>query len=157
MKKNSFEHGRGGILSPDRRQQAMERYIRYDWEYQLAICVSCETGLPGGWVLRHIRKDHKETWKAHRKDLEEFVEGLTLLPPQELEHPTMLREKVDGITVKDGWVCGWHGCVAAGVSKHWVQRHCRERHGKAAVGEKCLYKGRIQTLLGHPYIKSDPR
>jgi hypothetical protein len=24
----------------------MDRYIRYDWEYQLAICVSCETGLP---------------------------------------------------------------------------------------------------------------
>src|SRR5580692_5788291 len=43
MKKNTCEHGRGGFLSPDRRRQAMERYIPYDWEYQLAICVSCET------------------------------------------------------------------------------------------------------------------
>jgi hypothetical protein len=135
----------------------MDLYIRYDWEYQLAICVSCETGVPGGYVLRHIRTQHKETWKAHCKELKEYVEGLTLLPPKELGHPTTLCEKVVGIGVKDGWICGWQGCAVAGVSKDWVQTHCRETHGKAAVGERCWHEGRIQTLLGHPYIKSDRR
>jgi hypothetical protein len=121
----------------------MDKYIRYDWEYQLAICISCEIGLPSDWVLRHIRKEHKEMWKVHRKELEEYVEGLILLPLKELEHPTTLRDKIEGITVKDEWVCGWHGCVVVGVSKDWVQTHCREKHGKAAAGEKCLYVGRI--------------
>jgi hypothetical protein len=135
----------------------MDRYIRYDWEYQLAICVSCGTGLPGGHVLRHIGKEHKETWKAHRKELEKYIKSLTLMPPKELGHPTTVCEKVEGIIVKDGWVCGWRGCTIAGVSKDWVQTHCRETHGRAAAAERCLYKGRIQTLLGRPYIKSDPR
>ena len=135
----------------------MARYIRYDFEHHLAICISCESGLPSGWVLRHFRKEHKETWKEHRPEVEKYVEGLTLLPPKELKHPTTIRAKVDGITVKEGWICGWHGCVVAGVSKDWVQTHCREKHGKAAAGEKCVYKGKIQTLLGHPYIKYDPR
>jgi hypothetical protein len=65
----------------------MDRYIQYNWEYQLAICVSCETGLPGGHVLRHIGKEHKETWKAHGKELEKYIKSLTLTPPKELGHP----------------------------------------------------------------------
>jgi Orsellinic acid/F9775 biosynthesis cluster protein D len=132
----------------------MERYLRYDLEYQIVICVACESGLPSKWVLRHMREDHKETWMAHRKELKIFVEGLTLIPPDQLESPIGVCEAVEGIAVKDGWICGWEECTVAGVSRDWVVKHCVNAHGKEAANGKKAYKGRIQSLLWHPYIKS---
>jgi Orsellinic acid/F9775 biosynthesis cluster protein D len=131
----------------------MERYIQYNDEYELAICVACQTGLPNGYVLRHMSEQHKETWKAFQKELREYVGGLSLLPPKELKYPIGPCERVEAISVKDGWICGWHGCIEGAVTKKWVETHCRNNHGKEAAGEKCWYQGRIQTLLGHPYIK----
>jgi hypothetical protein len=74
-------------------------------------------GSPSSYVLHHISEGHKETWKAHCRELKEHVEGLTLLLLRELQHPTSPCEKVNMIAVKDGWVCGWHGCIVVGVSK----------------------------------------
>jgi hypothetical protein len=131
----------------------MEQYIRYDMEYQLAICVACKSGLPSGNVLRHMSEEHKETWKVHRVELKEYIARLRLLPPNRLERPTNICEAVEGIAVKDGWICGWQGCTVAGVSRDWIVKHCQKDHGKEAAGEKSWYEGRIQSLLWHPYIK----
>jgi hypothetical protein len=132
----------------------MSRYLRWDAEYQLAICVACESGLPSTGILRHMSEDHKETWSAHRKELKIYVDSLTLLPPNELALPIGICEAVEGIAVKDGWICGWEGCTVAGVSRDWVVKHCVNAHGKEAAKSKKAYKGRIQSLLWHPYIKS---
>src|SRR5580698_5725241 len=127
----------------------MERYIRYDAEYELSICVTCESGLPSTRVLRHMSEDHKETWRAHRKELKTYVDGLTLVPPHELEFPTGVGEVVEGIASKDSWICGWQGCMVAGVSRDWVVKHCVKTHGKEEAKEKKVYEGRIQSLLWH--------
>jgi hypothetical protein len=100
-----------------------------------------------------MAEEHKESWKTNRTDLQEYVRGLCLLLPGELQHPTEVCEKVEGISVKDGWICGWHGCLVAGANRDWVVKHCRKTHGKEAVEEKTIRQGRIQSLLGHPYIK----
>jgi hypothetical protein len=131
----------------------MDQYITYNVEFQLAICVTCQTGLPSQYVLRHMRTKHKDSWKAHGREMKDYVGGLTLVPIQDLEHPTEEREPVDGLMIKDGWICGWNGCVLAGVSRDYIQTHCRNAHGAKAVEEKSWYQGLIQTLLGSPYIK----
>jgi hypothetical protein len=132
----------------------MERYLRYDAQYELAVCVACESGLPSTRVLRHMREDHNETWKAHREELKIYVGGMTLVPTNALQSPVGVCEAVEGIAVKDGWICGWEGCTVAGVSRDWVVKHCGNAHGKEAANAKKAYKGRIQSLLWHPYIKS---
>ena len=35
------------------------QYLRYDGEYNLAICVECKYGLPLEWIHKHFKKVHK--------------------------------------------------------------------------------------------------
>jgi hypothetical protein len=98
--------------------------------------VTCESGLPSTRVLRHISEDHKETWRAHRKEFKKYVDGLTLVSPRELRLPTGVCEVVEGIAVKDGWICGWQGCTVAGASRDWVVKHCVKAHGKEEAKER---------------------
>jgi hypothetical protein len=104
-----------------------------------------------------MSEEHKETWRAYRKELKTYVDSLTLIPPNELELPRGVSEAIEGIAVKDGWICGWQGCTVAGVSRDWVVKHCVKAHGKEAAKEKKVHEGRIQSLLWHPYIKSNWR
>jgi hypothetical protein len=103
-----------------------------------------------------MRKDHKETWKAHREELKIHVGQMSLVAPNELQLPVGISDAIEGIAVKDGWICGWEECTVAGVSRDWVVKHCVNAHGKEAAREKKVYEGRIQSLLWHPYIKSAP-
>src|SRR5271170_8420804 len=112
----------------------MNHIILYDHEFQLVICTVCKMRLPNGRVLRHVSEEHKETWKARREELKTFVGGLFLFSPAELETPTEKHERVEGIEVKDGWICGWRGCTVSGMHKKWVQEHSRKQHGIDAVG-----------------------
>ena len=66
----------------------MERYILYNREYRLAICVACATGLPSGYVLKHMKEEHSDTWKTHRKELQALVGSLSLCTVGELDNPT---------------------------------------------------------------------
>jgi len=131
----------------------MQRYIKYDIEFGLAICVACQSGIPADHVLRHFRMYHKPTWKEHRKALTEYVATLRLTATKDLYYPEEIREAVDGLKIKDGWSCGEDGCTTCGISDKYVENHCRNEHGKNAVQRKAWYECRMQTLLGHPYIK----
>jgi hypothetical protein len=104
-----------------------------------------------------MSENHKETWKVHRKELKTYVDGLALVLPNDLVFPIGVCEAVEGITVKDGWVCGWQGCLVAGASRDWVVKHCVKAHGKDAAKEKKAYERRVQSLLSRPYIKSCPK
>jgi len=35
------------------------QYLRYDGEYNLAICVECKYALPLEWIHNHFKKSHK--------------------------------------------------------------------------------------------------
>jgi Orsellinic acid/F9775 biosynthesis cluster protein D len=131
----------------------MERYIKYDMEFGLAICVTCKKGIPADHVLRHFRMHHNPTWKEHKKGLTEYVSTLRLTPTDELHYPEEIREPVYGIEIKEGWCCGEDECTVCGISEKYIVNHCRNSHGQAAIQRKAWYQGRIQTLLGHPYIK----
>jgi Orsellinic acid/F9775 biosynthesis cluster protein D len=135
------------------RMDAMNQYVKQDYEFQLAICVSCETGIPKDYLLRHFRRNHKDMWKTHRKALTAYMEGLRLVSTDDLDHPTEKRKPIEGLAIKDGWTCGWHGCMVSGINKVWVVNHCRKSHGQEAVEEKPWTQSRLQTLLGHPHIK----
>jgi Orsellinic acid/F9775 biosynthesis cluster protein D len=131
----------------------MERYIKYDVEFAMAICVACESGLPREYVLRHFRTHHKSTWKEHKKSLMEYIAGMRLTVTQDLHYPEQIREAVNGLEIKDGWACGEDGCTMCGISDKYIENHCRNAHGQEAVQAKAWYKCRIQTLLRHPHIR----
>ena len=38
---------------------ALVEYLRYDGEYNLAVCIKCEYGLPREWIASHFKKIHK--------------------------------------------------------------------------------------------------
>jgi len=131
----------------------MESFVKYDSEFGLAICVDCECGVPRGFVLRHLRTRHKETWRAHKKELTEWVSGMTLVETDQLQYPERPRDPVCGIAIKDGWACGTDDCGVCGVSEKYMENHCRNLHGKDTVTAKVWHRCRIQTLLGHPHIR----
>jgi len=33
--------------------------LKYDGEYNLAVCIKCEYGLPREWIASHFKKVHK--------------------------------------------------------------------------------------------------
>jgi hypothetical protein len=138
------------------RNNTMDQYIKQDWEFQIGICMTCKIGIPKDYILRHFSIYHKDTWKAHRKALTQHMEGLRLVSTRELDHPMEKREPVEWLEIKDGWTCGWNGCIVSGVNKDWVQTHCRQTHGREAVEAKSLTQARLQTLFGHPHIKYLP-
>jgi len=35
------------------------QYLRYDGEYNLAVCTKCEYGLPHEWIAPHFKSIHK--------------------------------------------------------------------------------------------------
>jgi Orsellinic acid/F9775 biosynthesis cluster protein D len=80
----------------------MEAYVRHNPEFNLAICVTCQSGLPPNGVLRHVRKHHNATWVGNKKSLEEHVERMVLAARANLEYPEGAREAIEGIEIKDG-------------------------------------------------------
>jgi Orsellinic acid/F9775 biosynthesis cluster protein D len=83
----------------------MERYLRYNDEFHLAICQACRVGLPANNVLRHIRMHHSSTWTLHKKLLKTYVKALNLISLEELAtiQPDGIRDPIPGINVTSGW------------------------------------------------------
>jgi hypothetical protein len=114
----------------------MERYIKHNSEFGLAICIDCQSGVPKNFVQRHFRTWHKETWRAHKKELTEWVSDMTLVETGQLYDPETIREPICGIAIKDGWACEEDDCTVCGVSEKYVENHCRDIHGREAVTAK---------------------
>jgi hypothetical protein len=133
----------------------MDKYIQHDWEFKLAICVTCQVGLPTPreQVLRHFQAHHKETWKKHRDELKDHVWSMALVEKRELHSPTGIRSAIDHLEVKDGWSCRAEGCCFMSVSKKYVMDHCRKEHAKEVAATKPWFQCRMQTLLGNPNIR----
>jgi Orsellinic acid/F9775 biosynthesis cluster protein D len=134
----------------------MERYLRYNDEFHLAICQACRVGLPANNVLRHIRMHHSSTWTLHKKLLKTYVKALNLISLEELAtiQPDGIRDPIPGINVTSGWCCdGDDNCMVAGASEKYLRQHAQKVHGWTAQKEKCWFACELQTLLGHPYIK----
>jgi hypothetical protein len=131
----------------------MEKYIGYNTEFKLAICVACRSGIPAGYVLRHFRTYHSDTWNEHKKALQQYIAGMALVATSNLATPEGIHEVVQGVEIKTGWSCGEVGCGICGISEKYIENHCRTAHGKEAAREKAWYQCRMQTLLGHPHIR----
>src|SRR5438045_14617 len=77
----------------------MEKYVTYNLEFKLAICISCQAGLPDKGVLWHFMDRHKETWKVHRDTLKEHIKEMDLADMRDISYPEELREPVIGIII----------------------------------------------------------
>ena len=40
-------------------EDLLVQYLRYDGEYNLAICIKCEHALPQEWIAPHFKNSHK--------------------------------------------------------------------------------------------------
>jgi hypothetical protein len=40
-------------------EDSLVQYLRYDGEYNLAVCIECEYALPLEWIAPHFKKVHK--------------------------------------------------------------------------------------------------
>ena len=52
MKKTDF------ILDVDEDDLLVE-YLRYDGDYNLAVCIKCNYALPSEWIRNHFKDSHK--------------------------------------------------------------------------------------------------
>ena len=135
------------------QQSTMEKYIKYDEEFGLAICKQCKVGLPDTYVLLHFSRHHKETWRVHRHEFRNYVKGLRLTPSNALCHPVETRAPIPCLEIKDGFSCGEADCIYCCSAEKWMQKHCRERHGVQNMQAREWFPCKIQTLLGNPNIR----
>jgi hypothetical protein len=40
-------------------EDLLVQYLRYDGEYNLAVCIECKYALPLEWIHNHFKKSHK--------------------------------------------------------------------------------------------------
>ena len=40
-------------------EDLLVQYLRYDGNYDLAVCIECEYGLPLEWIAPHFKNIHK--------------------------------------------------------------------------------------------------
>jgi len=40
-------------------EDLLVQYLKYDGEYNLAICIECRYALPLEWIHNHFKKSHK--------------------------------------------------------------------------------------------------
>lgn len=132
---------------------SMNMYIKYNSEFRMAVCCTCQVGLPPAYVLRHLKLYHGATWKAHKDELKRHIEGWDLVSVEGLAHPNGTRQPVSGLKVVSGWCCEAEDCTAASISEKYVRKHVQKTHGWTDQGEKMWFACQLQTLLGHPHIK----
>jgi len=41
------------------KEDLLVQYVKYDGEYNLAVCTKCEYGLPQEWIEPHFKNVHK--------------------------------------------------------------------------------------------------
>jgi len=133
----------------------MDTYIEYNGEFEMAVCRICQVGVPPAYVLRHVALYHGETWKAHKVGLKRHVAAMDFIPVRDLQHPVGPREPVSGLKVVSGWCCEAEDCTAASISEKYVRKHAQKAHGWTNHREQMWFACQLQTLLGHPHIKSN--
>ena len=65
-----------------------------------------------------------------------------------------LHDPIEGLDIKEGWCCGEDDCRVSSISLKYVENHCRNAHGNEAFKRKAWFGCHMQTLLGHPNIRS---
>jgi len=40
-------------------EDLLVQYLRYDSDYNLAVCIQCEHALPREWIAPHFKNSHK--------------------------------------------------------------------------------------------------
>jgi hypothetical protein len=40
-------------------EDLLVQYLRYDGNYNIAVCIKCEYGLPQEWIAPHFKNIHK--------------------------------------------------------------------------------------------------
>ena len=131
----------------------MDSYLKYNSEFQLAICISCQCGIPSKRLMRHFSERHKATWKSHRAEPKKDIASLTLVPPDSLQHPESIHKPIDGLKIKTGWCCAEDQCCFCSTSRECMEKHYRAKHTPDATKQKAWFECHMQTLLEHPYIR----
>lgn len=146
-----------GTSSSRLGSNTMDQYLVYNTEFQVAICTSCEYAVCGD-VARHFKDNHKETWKAYRKELKAHVKAMALATRSQVlnAYPEAYeaRGPVPGIAVQDGWVCMEDECSHLSINDSTMSQHCRVEHGwDTRQGGNMWTECRVQSLFGRPYVK----
>ena len=131
----------------------MERYLQYNREFRLGICITCKVSIPLNCLQKYFRIHHKSTWFENRDKLRKYSNDLDLCEKDELQHPSVKRDAIQGLEIKEGWCCGENGCMYVSVSIKHVKNHCRLIHGVEARQRKSWFNCRMQSLLGNPNIR----
>ena len=64
---------------------------------------------------------------------------MNLVATKDLVPPEEIYETIDGLEIKDGWICGEEGCDVCSISEKYIENHCRKDHGNEAVHANAWY------------------
>jgi Orsellinic acid/F9775 biosynthesis cluster protein D len=105
----------------------INRYLRYDKEFKVLICLSCQYCLTPSGVERHFRNQHGVIPINIRKELVQFSKDLPVVEAKDVQMPSIEIEAIAGLKVITGVLC--HVCGALYGTPMSMEIHCRERHG----------------------------
>ena len=105
----------------------MDCYLVHDTIYQVVICRQHHYAINPTGIFRHFRDEHKGISVEIRKQLVEYVKGLNLLEPNQVNVPQD-RIQIDALSTYDGYICLYERCREARGTIGSIQKHCQDDH-----------------------------
>jgi len=134
--------------SEDQQGLASSR-IWYNEDRQIAICVACEQCVvPNDGVRRHLKDQHRDWPLALRKDVVTYCAGLSLLKPEEVQHPPEVEQPIEGLALDQGWKC--KACEYCCISEDNMTEHNKLRHKWTKRKGRQWRAACVQTMFGGP-------
>jgi hypothetical protein len=102
-------------------------YLRYDTEFKVLICLSCQHCLTRLGVEKHFQRCHRVVPINVRKQLVRFSEGLAIVEPKDVRMPLIEIKPIAGLKVVEGVICDVCGSLYGTVPS--MEIHCWKEHG----------------------------
>jgi hypothetical protein len=108
-------------------EEEVNRYLRYEAEFKVLICLHCQYCLAHNGVENHFRRLHAWIPIEVRKGLVEYSKGLTIVDAKATQTPSIEINAIEGLKVIKGIVC--NSCGMAFGSITTMKNHCWQIHG----------------------------
>jgi len=105
----------------------MEEYLIHKDDYGVVICRQHHYAIPPNWISRHFQENHQAIPLQRRKEIEECVALLNLLPPSQIQLPSDTIP-INGLSVHNGLKCLYEGCNELKGTTESMRKHCQRAH-----------------------------
>jgi hypothetical protein len=124
----------------------LEHLLVYSGAYKVVICKQCKFAIQPNGIPRHLKERH-HLYRARRQRLVDWVNGLTLLVPEQISPPPPTQFPFRHLRLEHGLACNSPDCRHLCVSVKRMKQHWSTSHGRSGSPLEDWRKVKLQTFF----------